>query len=68
MDREVALVDCINRIDHRGHRAQCAGDRSAAVGLSELSSRRQRQTVSAQRRAGSRRNSRNPARQLFAFR
>ena len=51
MDRQVALVDCVNRIDGSGHRAQHAPDRSIAVSLGELSSRRQRQTISAQRRA-----------------
>src|SRR6185369_14701837 len=52
MDRQVALVDCIDRIDQRGHCAQCAANRSTAVSLGELSSRGQRQTVSAQLPAG----------------
>src|SRR5204862_324683 len=68
VDREVALIDCVNPIDRGGHRAQRAANRATAVRLGKLSSRRQRQTISAQRRAAGDTKIRiTVPRQLFAL-
>jgi len=49
VDPEVALVNGVNAIDRRGHRAQGSGNCAATVDLSEFSGRRERQTVGAER-------------------